>query len=250
MTRIIAIANQKGGVGKTTTTISLGVALSRESKRVLLVDLDPQAALSVSLGLAVAQLRETVYRVLLSEVPIEQAIRGTHSGPDILPANIDLSAAELELAAQMGRERFLAEALQPVAGKYDFILLDLPPSLGLLTVNALVAANEVIIPVQCEYLAVRALTLLLVDDRQGEGEAQPVARRRRHPADDVQRPHAALTGSPRRDPHDVSRPRLPDGREAQRALQGGARRRPFDHRLRPEQDGAQAYTALAKELLQ
>ncbi len=161
MTRIIAVANQKGGVGKTTTTISLGVALSREGQRVLLVDLDPQAALSVSLGLAVAQLRETVYRVLLSEVPVEQAIRGTHSGPDILPANIDLSAAELELAAQMGRERFLAEALQSVSAKYDFILLDLPPSLGLLTVNALVAANEVIIPVQCEYLAVRALTLLL-----------------------------------------------------------------------------------------
>src|SRR5437879_10781459 len=127
MLRIIAVANQKGGVGKTTTTISLGVALSREGKSVLLVDLDPQAALSVSLGVPVAQLQRTVYQVLLGSTPVEQAIRGTHSGPDILPANIDLSAAELELAAQIGRERFLAEALEALGDRYDFILLDLPP---------------------------------------------------------------------------------------------------------------------------
>ncbi len=162
MSRIIAVANQKGGVGKTTTTISLGVALSREGQRVLLVDMDPQAALSVSLGVQVATLQHTIYQVLLGELPVGQAVRGTASGPDVLPANIDLSAAELELAAQIGRERFLAEALQSLSFRYDFILLDLPPSLGLLTINGLVAASEVILPVQCEYLAVKALTLMLV----------------------------------------------------------------------------------------
>lgn len=161
MSRIIAIANQKGGVGKTTTTISLGVALYRDGHRVLLVDLDPQAALSISLGVSVASLPHTIYQVLLSQSTALQAMRRTASGPDLLPANIDLSAAELELAAQIGRERFLAEALAPVADQFDFILLDLPPSLGLLTVNGLVASGEVILPVQCEYLAGKALTLML-----------------------------------------------------------------------------------------
>jgi chromosome partitioning protein len=160
MARIISVANQKGGVGKTTTVLNLGSALHKEGKRVLLVDLDPQAALSTSLAIPISQLPLTAYQVLLARVPIQRATRHSPSGLDLIPANIDL-AAELELAAEMGRERILAEALQPVETEYDFILIDCPPSLGLLTINALVAAGEVLIPLQCEYLAMRGMNLLL-----------------------------------------------------------------------------------------
>ena len=161
MPRIISVANQKGGVGKTTTVLNLGSALHREGKRVLLVDLDPQAALSASLAVPVAETAGTIYRVLLSQVSAAKAIRPSKSGPDLIAADIDLAAAEVELVAEMGRERILAEALRPVRSRYDFILIDCPPSLGLLTINALVAADEVLIPLQCEYLAMRGLGLLL-----------------------------------------------------------------------------------------
>ena len=161
MPRIIAVANQKGGVGKTTTVLNLGTALRREGKRVLLVDLDPQAALSLSLRVPVYQPPVTIYQVLLGQKTAPNAVRVTHAGADLIPADIDLAAAELELAAQIGRERVIGEALQSLSDKYDFILIDCPPSLGLLTVNALVAAGEVLIPLQCEYLAMRAMSLLL-----------------------------------------------------------------------------------------
>jgi chromosome partitioning protein len=161
MARTISVANQKGGVGKTTTVLNLGSALQKEGKRVLLVDLDPQAALSTSLAVPVARLPVTVYQVLLAQIPILRAIRHSPAGLDLVPANIDLAAAEIELAAELGRERILAEALQPVTGQYDFILVDCPPSLGLLTINALVAAGEVLIPLQCEYLAMKGMNLLL-----------------------------------------------------------------------------------------
>jgi chromosome partitioning protein len=161
MARIISVANQKGGVGKTTTVLNLGSALYKEGKRVLLVDLDPQAALSTSLAVPTNRLPVTVYQVLLSQTPIQRAVRHGEAGLDLIPANIDLAAAELELAAEMGREHILAEALAPVRGQYDFILIDCPPSLGLLTINALVAAGEVVIPLQCEYLAMRGMNLLL-----------------------------------------------------------------------------------------
>jgi chromosome partitioning protein len=161
MARIISVANQKGGVGKTTTVLNLGVALHEEGKQVLLVDLDPQAALSTSLGVAVSETQKTIYQVLLSQILAIKSIQPTSSGPDLIPANIDLAAAEVELVAEMGRERILADALRPVRDRYDFILVDCPPSLGLLTINALVAADEVLIPLQCEYLAMRGLGLLL-----------------------------------------------------------------------------------------
>ena len=161
MARIIAVANQKGGVGKTTTVLNLGTALRREGKRVLLVDLDPQAALSVSLRVPINQAALTIYQVLLCKAAASKAVRPTYSGADLIPANIDLAAAEPELVAAMGRERILGEALQPLRDNYDFILIDCPPSLGLLTVNALVAAGEVLIPLQCEYLAMRAMGLLM-----------------------------------------------------------------------------------------
>jgi chromosome partitioning protein len=161
MARIISVANQKGGVGKTTTALNLASALHKEGRRVLLVDLDPQAALTTSVQPPTVKTGRTVYEVLLSQSSAKQATLRLRSAPDLIPASIDLAAAELELAAEMGRERVLADALATVADAYDFIIIDCPPSLGLLTVNALVAAGEVLVPLQCEYLAMRALNLLM-----------------------------------------------------------------------------------------
>ena len=159
---VTAIVNQKGGVGKTTTTFNLGVALHRLGRRVLLIDLDPQASLSVSAGLPVAQLTASVYQVLLDDrvdpLPI---IRPTPSGVEILPATIDLAAAEVELVGVTLRELVLRDVVAKVRPRYDHILIDCPPSLGLLTINALAAADRVLIPLQCEFLATRGLALLL-----------------------------------------------------------------------------------------
>lgn len=159
---ITAVVNQKGGVGKTTTTFNLGVGLQRLGRRVLLVDLDPQASLTVSTGIPVAHLTSSVYQALLDDqldpLPI---IRETLSGVDILPATIDLAAAEVELVNVTLRELVLRDLLDKLRARYDHILIDCPPSLGLLTINALAAADRVIIPLQCEYLATRGLALLL-----------------------------------------------------------------------------------------
>ena len=159
---VTAVVNQKGGVGKTTTTFNLGVALQRLGRRVLLIDLDPQASLSASAGIPVAQLTASVYQALLDEAtdPLP-LIRGTVSGVDVLPATIDLAAAEVELVNMTLRELVLRDVVDKLRPRYDHILIDCPPSLGLLTVNALAAADQVLIPLQCEYLATRGLTLLL-----------------------------------------------------------------------------------------
>jgi chromosome partitioning protein len=159
---VTAIVNQKGGVGKTTTTFNLGVALHRLGRRVLLVDLDPQASLSISAGINVGTLSLSVYQVLLDEeLDPFTVIRKTSSGVDILPATIDLAAAEIELVNVTLRELVLRDVLEKIRPHYDHILIDCPPSLGLLTVNALAAADRVIIPMQCEFLATRGLALLL-----------------------------------------------------------------------------------------
>ena len=159
---VTAIVNQKGGVGKTTTTFNLGVALQRLGRRVLLIDLDPQAALSVSAGIAIAQLTSSVYQALLDdEIDPVGLIRHTVSEVDVLPATIDLAAAEVELVSVTLRELVLKDVISKLRSRYDHIVIDCPPSLGLLTINALAAANQVIIPLQCEYLATRGLTLLL-----------------------------------------------------------------------------------------
>lgn len=159
---VTAVVNQKGGVGKTTTTFNLGVALHRLGSRVLLVDLDPQAALTVSAGISLPHLTVSIYQVLLDEkldpVPIIQTVT---SGVDVLPSTIDLAAAEVELVNMTLRELVLRDVLTKLRPRYDHILIDCPPSLGLLTVNALAAADQVIIPLQCEFLATRGLTLLL-----------------------------------------------------------------------------------------
>ena len=159
---VTAIVNQKGGVGKTTTTFNLGVGLKRLGYRVLIVDLDPQAALTISAGLPAGQLTSSVYQTLLDEnvdpLPI---IQETISGVDVLPATIDLAAAEVELVNVTLRELVLRDVLAKLRPRYDHILIDCPPSLGLLTINALAAADRVVIPLQCEFLATRGLALLL-----------------------------------------------------------------------------------------
>jgi len=154
MGRIIALANQKGGVGKTTTTVNLGAALAARGKRVLVVDLDPQANATLWLGVDLRTLDQSMYHVLVKDVPLATIIRpSTVEGIDLAPAHLDLSAADLELVNSFEREILLKDNLAAVADRYDYILIDCPPSLSLLTINALVAAREVLIPLQCHYLA-------------------------------------------------------------------------------------------------
>ena len=159
---VLAMCNQKGGVGKTTTTINLGAALAEYGRRVLLVDFDPQGALSVGLGFNPAQFDRTVYDLLLErDVPPQEAVLHTAiERLDLLPSNIDLSGAEVELVMEVGREQTLRRALAPLLTDYDVVLLDCQPSLGLLTINALAAADGVVIPLECEYFALRGVALL------------------------------------------------------------------------------------------
>lgn len=160
--RVIAMCNQKGGVGKTTSTINMGACLAELGRKVLLVDLDPQGALSAGLDVPHNDLDVTVYNLLVDrDADVRDAIHRTAvPGLDLVPANIDLSAAEIQLVNEVGREQSLARALRPVMKEYDFIILDCQPSLGLLTVNALACAHGVIIPMECEYFALRGLALL------------------------------------------------------------------------------------------
>ncbi|MEY6434334.1 ParA family protein [Corynebacterium pseudotuberculosis] len=160
--KIISMCNQKGGVGKTTSTINLGACLAELGRKVLLVDLDPQGALSAGLSIPYEELDITVYNLLVdTHTSIHQAIHHTSiPGLDLVPANIDLSAAEIQLVNEVGREQTLARALRPVMKEYDYIILDCQPSLGLLTVNALTCSHGVIIPMECEYFSLRGLALL------------------------------------------------------------------------------------------
>jgi chromosome partitioning protein len=161
--RVIALCNQKGGVGKTTTTINLGAALAETGRRVLLVDFDPQGALSVGLGVNPNELDLTIYNLLMQrDVTIDEVLLKTAvPGLDLLPGNIDLSAAEVQLVSEVAREQTLGRALAPVLGEYDIVLIDCQPSLGLLTVNALAASDGVIVPLECEYFALRGVALLM-----------------------------------------------------------------------------------------
>jgi chromosome partitioning protein len=161
--RIIAMANQKGGVGKTTTTINLGAALAEYGRRVLLVDFDPQGALSVGLGVRANNLDLSIYNLLMQDdVTIQDILVKTNvDGLHLLPANIDLSAAEIQLVNEVAREMALARLLRPVLKEYDFILIDCQPSLGLLALNALTCAHGVLIPLECEFFSLRGVALLL-----------------------------------------------------------------------------------------
>ncbi len=157
-TQVIVLANQKGGVAKTTTTLNLGVAFSELGHRVLLVDLDPQGNLTMSQGLNPDTIQQSMFDVLVHRLPMEQVIETQEV--DIAVSSIDLAGADMALASQIGRERALEKALAPIKDRYDYIFVDTPPSLGLLTINAFVAATGVIVPVQTEYLSLRGLVQL------------------------------------------------------------------------------------------
>jgi chromosome partitioning protein len=161
VTSTLAVANQKGGVAKTTTVASLGAAMAELGQRVLLVDLDPQACLTFSLGLDPEALELSVHDVLLGRVPVAMALQPTDDGVTLLPATIDLTGSEAKLVTRAGREFVLEEALADVAGDFDWVLLDCSPSLGILTLNALTAADSLLIPLQCETLSHRGVGQLL-----------------------------------------------------------------------------------------
>jgi chromosome partitioning protein len=156
--KVVAFANQKGGVAKTTSTLNLGVAFAEQGHRVLLVDLDPQGNLTMSQGLNPDEIDRSMFDVLVHRVPVEDVIERREV--DVAVSSIDLAGAELALSSMIGRERALEKALAPIKERYDFILIDTPPSLGLLTINAFVAADGVIVPVQTEYLSLRGLVQL------------------------------------------------------------------------------------------
>src|SRR5436190_11819136 len=156
--RVISCANQKGGVAKTTTTLNLGVAFAEHGLKVLLVDLDPQGNLTMSQGMNPDAIERSMFDVLVHRLPLQEVVH--HAEVDLAVSSIDLAGAELALSSLIGRERALEKALLPVKDGYDYVLIDTPPSLGLLTINALVASNGVIVPVQCEYLSLRGLVQL------------------------------------------------------------------------------------------
>src|SRR5687767_14326201 len=161
--RILAMCNQKGGVGKTTTAINLGAALAEYGRRVLLVDFDPQGSLSVGLGISPHDLNMTIYDLIMERgAGTEDVLRSTDvKGMDLIPSNIDLSAAEVQLVTEIAREQALARVLKPVLADYDHVIIDCQPSLGLLTVNALTASDAVVVPLECEFFALRGVALLV-----------------------------------------------------------------------------------------
>ena len=177
MGRVISIASQKGGVGKTTTTINLGACLAQENKRVLVIDIDPQGNATSGLGINGNDQRQTVYEVLIGQAEISDAIMPTAlSTLDLLPAGQRLSGAEVELVGMMARETRLKSCLTKVREEYDYVFIDSPPSLGLLTVNSLTASDSVLIPLQCEYLALEGLTQLIGAIRLVQDHLNPALR--------------------------------------------------------------------------
>ena len=162
MARIISVANQKGGVGKTTTTVNLGACLAFEGKKVLLVDIDAQGNATSGVGVRKPDVKKDIYDVLVNEEPITEAILpSSREGLDIVPATIQLAGAEIELTSMMARESRLKSALEEIRDRYDYILIDCPPSLGHMTINAFTASDSLLIPVQCEYYALEGLSQLL-----------------------------------------------------------------------------------------
>ena len=162
MGRVIVVANQKGGVGKTTTAVNLAACMAQMGRRTLLIDADPQGNATSGLGVDKRALTSSVYDVMINHLPAAEAVRGTAvAGLALLPSNIDLAGAEIEMVSLISRETILAQAIQPLVEQYDFIFIDAPPSLGLITINAFAAANQVLIPIQCEFYALEGLSQLV-----------------------------------------------------------------------------------------
>ena len=173
MAKVLAVTNQKGGVGKTTTAVNLSASLATLNQRVLMIDLDPQGNATTGCGVMKREALPTVYQILIGRSTLDKALIHTEFGFDILPANRELAGAEVELIELQGREYRLREALQPVLETYDFILMDCPPALNMLTVNGLVAAEAVMIPMQCEYYALEGLTDLVATLRKVRAHLNP-----------------------------------------------------------------------------
>ena len=231
--RIISLCNQKGGVGKTTTTINLGAALAEYGRKVLAVDFDPQGALSAGLGVRTHDV-PTIYDLLLGTVkdPSEVIADTAFPNLDVIPANIDLSAAEVHLVNEVAREQILARVLRQVSSDYDVILIDCQPSLGLLTVNALTAAHGVLIPLECEFFALRGVALLVETIDKVKDRLNPAHRARRHPRHHVRLAHAALARGARARRRDLRRPGARDGHRPHGEVPRRERRRAADHLVR------------------
>ena len=190
MGKIIAISNQKGGVGKTTTSVNLSACVAEAGKRTLLVDIDPQGNATSGLGVETAQEAKTIYEVLLGEAEAKDACVDTgFDGLMLIPASIELAGAEVELVGLEGREGLLKTALEPLRDSYDYIFIDCPPSLGLLTLNALTAADSVLVPIQCEYYALEGVGQLMNTVKLVRKKTQPRAGGGGHRSDHVRRPH-------------------------------------------------------------
>ena len=249
--RIIALCNQKGGVGKTTTAINLGAALGEYGRRVLLVDFDPQGALSVGLGIQPQRLERTAYNLLMERgVTLEDVLLKTSvPGVDLLPSNIDLSAAEVQLVNEVAREQALARALAPVLDDYDIMLIDCQPSLGLLTVNALTAAHGVIIPLECEFFSLRGVALLIDTIDKVRERLNPKLRIDGILATmyDGRTLHGRQVYSPRS--RGVRRRSVRQRHLPHRALSGDDRGRRAHHQLGTHLGRCPAYRHLAREVL-
>ena len=231
--RVIAVANQKGGVGKTTTTVNLGACLAELGQRTLIIDLDPQGNASTGLGIENRGLETSMYHVLMHEVPLENCIEPTDvKDLFVAPASLDLAGAEIELVPAFSRETRLRRAIEAVLDDYDYVLIDCPPSLGLLTVNGLSAAHEVLVPIQCEYYALEGLGQLLRNVDLVRRNLNPTLRGQHHRLRDVRRPDQARRSGRQRGARALRRQGAADGRPAVGPAVRGAVVRPADHHVR------------------